>query len=89
MSNKSIIIWAIIILCFLFGLFKLRENYDNHLKVVSATIVSHPNIVMGRYHHIDYITLVKTYDGYIQEIKGIGYYSLPIGSKISISVYRP
>jgi len=89
MSNKSIIIWAIIILCFLFGLFKLSENYDNHLKVVSATIVSHPNLVMDRYHDIEYRTLIETDDGYIQEIKGISYYTLPIGSRISISVHRP
>ena len=89
MSNKTIIIWAILILCFLFGLFKLQENYDNNLKVVSATVVSHPNIVMDRYHHIEYRTLIKTDDGYIEEVKGMSYYTLPIGSRISIKRYRP
>jgi hypothetical protein len=89
MSNKSIIIWAIIILCFFFGLFKLRGYYDNNLKVVNVTVVSHPNIVMDRDYHIKYITLVKTDDGYTEEIKGISYYALPIGSRISIKLYRP
>ena len=77
------IITGLLITCY-----KLKENYDNHLKMINAIIVSHPNLVMDRYHKIEYITLIKTDDGYIEEIKGIGYYSLPIGSRISISLYR-
>ena len=82
------IIGTTIIMGLLIACKKLKENYNNNLKLVGATVVSHPNIVMDRGHRIRYITLIKTDDGYIEEIKGIGYYSLPIGSRISISLYR-
>lgn len=85
---KATIITVVISGLLFFGLYKLREYTINHTIKVKATVLSHPNITSDKYGDVDYRTLVRTEDGYVEEIKGVSYYVLPINTVITISVFR-
>lgn len=54
---------------------------------VKATILDH-TVTSDRYGDRTYITIVKTEDGYIQELTGLLYYTIPKGEKITLKVLR-
>lgn len=54
---------------------------------VKATILDH-TVTSDRYGDRTYITIVRTEDGYIRELTGLKYYTIPEGNKINIKVYR-
>jgi hypothetical protein len=54
---------------------------------VKATILDH-TVTSNRYGDRTYITIVRTEDGYIRELTGLKYYTIPEGNKINIKVYR-
>lgn len=54
---------------------------------VKATILDH-TVTSDRYGDRTYITIVRTEDGYIRELTGLKYYTIPEGDKINIKVYR-
>lgn len=55
--------------------------------VVKATVLDH-TVTSDRYGDRTYITIVRTEDGYIRELTGLKYYTIPEGDKINIKVYR-
>lgn len=55
--------------------------------VVKATVLDHV-VTSDRLGDRTYITIVRTEDGYIQELIGLKYYTIPEGDKINIKVYR-
>jgi len=54
---------------------------------VKATVLSHV-VTSDRAGTATYRTIVKTNDGYIQELQGLKYYSIPEGETITVKVYR-
>lgn len=56
-------------------------------KKVRATVLSHV-VTSNKEGTATYRTIVKTDDGYIQELQGLGYYTIPEGDNITITVYR-
>ena len=54
---------------------------------VKATVISHV-VTSNSGGAATYRTIVKTDDGYIQELTGLKYYTIPEGDKINIKVYR-
>lgn len=55
--------------------------------VVKATVLDHA-VTSDKFGDRTYITIVRTEDGYIQELIGLKYYTIPEGDKINIKVYR-
>ena len=55
--------------------------------VVKATVLDHV-VTSDKFGDRTYITIVRTEDGYIQELIGLKYYTIPEGDKINIKVYR-
>lgn len=56
-------------------------------KLVKATILEH-SVIGDRHGNRTYITIVKTDDGYVQELTGLVHYSKPIGSTFTLKVWR-
>lgn len=54
---------------------------------VRATILEH-TITADRYGERTYVTVVKTDDGYVQELTGMSFYGIPVGKTITITVNR-
>ena len=51
-------------------------------------VISHA-VVADRYgNDRKYITIVKTEDGYIREVLGLGSYAAPIGSTIEVKIWK-
>jgi len=55
---------------------------------VKATVLEHA-ITSDRYGDRTFTTVVKTSDGYIQELTEIEYYGIPVGKTFTIEVFRP
>jgi hypothetical protein len=55
--------------------------------MVQSTIVSH-EVVSNKEGSRTYITIVKTDDGYVQEMLGLSYYAIPVGTKVKLKVWR-
>jgi hypothetical protein len=73
-----------ILLLLIISLFNLGCKKE---KEVKATILSHV-VTSDRLGDPTYRTIVKTDDGYIQELTGLNYYSIPAGNSVTITVYR-
>ena len=56
-------------------------------KMVQSTIVSH-EVVSNKEGGRTYITIVKTDDGYVEEMLGLSYYAIPVGTKVKVKVWR-
>ena len=54
---------------------------------VKATVVSHV-VTSSRNGSATYRTIVKTDDGYVQEMLGLSYYTIPVGTKVKLKVWR-
>ena len=57
-------------------------------KKVRGVVVSH-NVTSDKYGNRTYSTLVKTEDGYIQEVTDLNVYAIPVGKAVIIEVSRP
>ena len=73
-----------IILLLIISLFSLGCVKE---KEVKATVLSHV-VTSDRAGSATYRTIIKTDDGYIQELIGLKYYSIPEGKTINVKVYR-
>ena len=73
----------IISMCF-YGCFMI---FSAEPKQVNATVLEH--VVVGDRHGVrTYVTIVRTDDGYVQELTGLQHYTKPIGSTFTLKVYR-
>jgi hypothetical protein len=54
---------------------------------VKATVVSHV-VTSDRAGSATYRTIVKTDDGYAEQLIGLKYYVIPEGKRVTIKVYR-
>ncbi len=54
---------------------------------VKATVLSHV-VTSNKMGDATYRTIVRTDDGYIKELTGLYYYSIPEGETITVKVYR-
>ena len=61
-------------------------TYEN--RPMGAVVLEH-NVTADRYGDRTYTTIVRTDDGIIAEKKGLKYYVIPIGNRITIEVRRP
>lgn len=77
-SIKRILIPIIVI--FAFSACKKRIQ-------VNAVVVEH-NVTADKIGDRTYSTVVKTEDGYVEELVGLKYYTVPVGKKITITVWR-
>ena len=57
-------------------------------KNVRATVLEHA-ITADRYGNRTFTTVIKTSDGYVQELTGIECYGIPVGKTFTIEVFRP
>ena len=57
-------------------------------KNVKGIVVSH-NVTADRYGNRTYSTLVKTEDGYVEEVTDLNAYTMPVGRTVIIEVARP
>ena len=64
------------------GVFYLRET-----KIIGGVVLEH-GIVSNRNGDRDYITIIKTGDGYTEEKEGLDLYVVPINQQVSIKVHR-
>lgn len=55
---------------------------------VRATVLEHA-ITADKYGNRTFTTVVKTSDGYIQELTGIECYGIPVGKTFTIEVFSP
>ena len=55
---------------------------------INATVIDHL-VTSDKVGTPTYITIVKTDDGYIQELTGLKYYGIPVGKTFSVKVFRP
>jgi hypothetical protein len=55
---------------------------------VKATVISHA-ILSNKNGNATYITIVNTDDGYIEELRGLNYYVVPVGKTLYVERYRP
>lgn len=82
---SEIIILFVIILTISLSVF-LASKVEH--KKVRGVVVSH-NVTADRYGNRTYSTLVKTEDGYIQEVTDLNAYAIPAGRTVIIEVARP
>lgn len=75
-----ILIFSIVTLAI--GVFYMRES-----KIVGGVVLEH-GIVSNGNGDRDYITIIKTGDGYIEEKTGLNWYVTPINQNVKIEVYR-
>ena len=75
-----ILIFSIVTLAI--GVFYMRES-----KIVGGVVLEH-GIVSNGNGDRDYITIIKTGDGYIEEKEGLDLYVVPINQQVSIKVHR-
>ena len=54
---------------------------------VKATVISHV-VTSNREGSATYRTIVKTDDGYVEQVIGLKYYIIPEGKRVTIKVYR-
>lgn len=54
---------------------------------IKSTVLDHI-VTSDRYGDRTYITIVRSEDGYIRELTGLKYYTIPKGSNINIKVYK-
>ena len=55
---------------------------------VRATVLEHV-ITSNRRGDRTFTTVIKTSDGYVQELRGLEYYGIPVGKTFTIKVFRP
>jgi len=55
---------------------------------VRATVLEHV-ITSNRMGDRTFTTIIKTSDGYVQELTGLQYYGIPVGKTFTIEVFRP
>jgi hypothetical protein len=58
-----------------------------HEVTVRGVVVSH-EVVADKMGQRTYCTIIKTEDGYVEEKTGLVYYAEPIGSHVTVTVYR-
>ena len=56
-------------------------------KMVGAVVLEH-NVTADKYGNRTYSTIVKTDDGYIEEVTGLESYTYPVGNRIKVEVWR-
>jgi len=54
---------------------------------LKSTVLDHV-VTSDRYGDRTYITIVRGEDGYIRELTGLKYYTIPKGSNVNIKVYK-
>jgi len=76
-----------IILLFL-GICISYDLITNENRPMGAVVLDH-NVTADKHGDRTYTTIIRTDDGFLIEKKGLKYYVIPTGSRVTIEVRRP
>jgi hypothetical protein len=80
------VLWSLLTILIAFVCYTFYYDATHYEKrEVGAIVIQHN--VTGQFHNT-YSTIIKTDDGFIEEVTGLGIYTTPIGNRVRVKLRR-